>query len=138
MNALEQLSMELKTVTAGLQSDLEAWRKETKSGPSQVGTSPNRKDGPGNGTGNGRLAEFDAAAAKSGVVWRRPGAAIPALNRTVLVYATNAQEPVWLGYHDGCCWRAVDGTRLNQVELWGEIPHPEEICQRAEQAACPT
>jgi hypothetical protein len=80
-----------------------------------------------NPEGNGkrlRHQELEAAAAASLVRWRRPCVMMPDPHHTVLLYAAEADWPVWLGYHDGDCWRAVNGTQLEGVELWGEIPYP--------------
>jgi hypothetical protein len=135
MNSLEEISNELKEAAEGLEADLEAYRDKAKFFLPRAGRWLPQEGGGVYPKASGtelRLLELDVAAAESVVRWHRPGVLMPDNSHTVLVYAAHADGPVWLGYHDGECWRAVDGMRLERVELWGEIPHPGRIQEAAD------
>lgn len=56
-----------------------------------------------------------------------PAIKLPDSDTTVLVFSPKADEPVWLGYHDGEAWRTAEGERYaTPVDAWAEIPYPEE------------
>lgn len=60
------------------------------------------------------------------VTWR-PAASgsMPDSDSTVLVAIdvnTPHSEPVWLGYHDGDCWRDIEGQPIT-VTHWAEMLH---------------
>jgi len=42
----------------------------------------------------------------------------------VLIHAPNDDEPIWLGYVDGECWRTVEGIPLPEGHVvdWAEMP----------------
>lgn len=44
---------------------------------------------------------------------------------TVMVYAPDCNEPVWLGYHENNKWYSPDHIRL-RVTHWMELPAPAE------------
>jgi len=46
---------------------------------------------------------------------------MPEFDETVIVHHPSADEPVWLGYHDGEIWREVSGDAIN-VSHWAEMP----------------
>jgi hypothetical protein len=37
--------------------------------------------------------------------WKSVTDEMPDADQTVLVHCPDADEPVWLGFHDGECWR---------------------------------
>lgn len=49
--------------------------------------------------------------------------ALPDSDTTVLVNVVDSSEPVWLGFHDGKCWRNVEGFTIT-VTGWAEMPEP--------------
>lgn len=55
--------------------------------------------------------------------WRNVTVTMPDSDITVLVTCPDGAEPVWFGYHDGECWRAVDGSRI-PVTYWQPLPDP--------------
>jgi hypothetical protein len=56
------------------------------------------------------------------VQWFAATDRLPDSDTTVLVCAPGADEPVWLGYHDGEAWYAVDGAEYgNEEELVAEV-----------------
>ncbi len=56
-------------------------------------------------------------------VWKRSGVELPPKDETVLVYHEYAEEPVWLGYHDGQEWRYADGGSCRPL-FWSALPTP--------------
>ena len=56
--------------------------------------------------------------------WNKPADGMPDAEETVLIFSPSADEPVWLGYHDGTKWRLVDGFPLadNEVTFWAPMP----------------
>lgn len=51
---------------------------------------------------------------------------LPDADRTVMIYAPEASEPVWLGYYDGEQWVAVDGMPVIPTH-WCEMPKGPSI-----------
>lgn len=52
---------------------------------------------------------------------------IPDADQSVLVYAPDADEPVWLGFFDGEVWRDVNSDEYRcPVTHWMSIPEPPE------------
>lgn len=47
---------------------------------------------------------------------------IPDADTTVLLYAPNADEPVWPGYWDGDRWCWADGTDAAGVIAYAKMP----------------
>lgn len=49
---------------------------------------------------------------------------LPDADTTVLIHCPDLDEPVWLGYHDGETWRAVDGGKITKdgVQHWADMP----------------
>ena len=46
---------------------------------------------------------------------------MPDAETTVLINCPNADEPVWLGYHDCETWRSIDGEKVH-VTHWMPLP----------------
>lgn len=43
--------------------------------------------------------------------------------QTVLIYAPQEDDPIWLGYHDGDAWREASGGQVSTpVTHWAEMP----------------
>ena len=55
--------------------------------------------------------------------WIDAAHALPDSDMTVLISAPDSSEPVWLGFHDGECWRNVEGFPIT-VTGWAEMPEP--------------
>jgi len=55
------------------------------------------------------------------MAWRAVDSAMPDSDETVIVFAPVADEPVWLGYHDGYEWRDVSGEKI-------EVTHWRPLC----------
>ena len=53
--------------------------------------------------------------------WIDAGQELPDADTTVMIRTINASEPVWLGYHDGERWMAVEGNPV-EVEAWTDLP----------------
>jgi hypothetical protein len=48
---------------------------------------------------------------------------MPDDDETVLVFAPTADDPVWLGFHDGADgWRYVDASLAPGVTCWAPMP----------------
>lgn len=48
---------------------------------------------------------------------------LPDSDLTVLAFSPEANEPVWLMFHDGECWVYPDGTPTHlAVTHWAEMP----------------
>jgi len=53
--------------------------------------------------------------------WKSVHDEMPDADQTVLVHYPNADEPVWLGFHDGETWRDVNADPLT-VTHWRDLP----------------
>jgi hypothetical protein len=51
---------------------------------------------------------------------------MPDVDLSVLIHNTdpNFSEPVWIGYHDGECWRSAAGDSIGPVTHWRNLPEP--------------
>ncbi len=58
--------------------------------------------------------------------WIDADRALPDSDTTVLISTPDSSEPVWLGFHDGECWRNVEGFPI-AVTGWAEMP---DLCER--------
>ncbi len=59
--------------------------------------------------------------------WISAAMGLPDSEQSVLVHAPDADEPVWLGFHDGECWRWASAERIEtEVTHWMTIPEPPE------------
>ena len=56
--------------------------------------------------------------------WKNVADEMPDSDLTVLIACTSGNELVWLGYHDGVCWRYADGYRASNVFHWRPLPEP--------------
>ena len=56
-----------------------------------------------------------------GLRWHLVDEVLPDSDTTVLVFHKDEDEPVGLGFHDGECWRQVDGARA-VVSHWAVLP----------------
>jgi hypothetical protein len=55
--------------------------------------------------------------------WKPVEHEMPDSDETVLIYSRQADEPVWLGYHDGERWRTTDGDVVpDGVTHWAALP----------------
>ena len=60
--------------------------------------------------------------------WISAEMSLPDAELSVLVHAPDADEPVWLGFHDGECWRWVSAEPIpTKVTHWMAIPEPPEV-----------
>lgn len=48
---------------------------------------------------------------------------LPDSDQTVMVHHPKNEEPVWMGYHDGECWRDIDGMTI-RVSHWAPLMEP--------------
>jgi hypothetical protein len=55
------------------------------------------------------------------ITWNDACLKLPDSDSTVLISCPTADEPVWLGYHDGEDWFAVDGGPA-LVVAWAKMP----------------
>jgi hypothetical protein len=62
------------------------------------------------------------------IFWISSGDQLPDSDTTVLIHRPDADEPVWMGYHDGDIWRTVDGGAIapGQVRDWCDMPKGPE------------
>jgi hypothetical protein len=67
------------------------------------------------------------------ISWRA-AADLPDADTTVLVCAPGADEPVWLGYHDGETWVSVTGAMYStedeisaSVQAWAPMPRGPDL-----------
>ena len=53
---------------------------------------------------------------------------LPGSDTTVIIHCPEADEPIWLGYHDGETWRTVEGAELKDEEVkhWTDLPEPPD------------
>lgn len=58
------------------------------------------------------------------IAWHFVEEDLPDADTTVLVYAPECIEPVWLGWYDGVVWFAVDASTFEskQVKAWADVP----------------
>jgi Protein of unknown function (DUF551) len=63
------------------------------------------------------------------ITWHAVTESMPDSDTTIFVYAPGADEPVWLGYHDGEDWISVSGAIYSNdeeiahaVTHWAEMP----------------
>ena len=60
--------------------------------------------------------------------WKSVADEMPDSEQTVLYYAPEADEPVWLGFHDGECWRQVSAEQVEaEVTHWMQLPEPPSV-----------
>lgn len=60
--------------------------------------------------------------------WISVSEEMPDSEATVLVATTGADDPVWLGFHDGECWRYVNAEMIPlRVTHWRELPDPPQL-----------
>lgn len=80
-----------------------------------------------------KLASVNVSAPSSGSVaaveWVDAMQAKPDSDCTVLIHCPIADDPVWLGYHDGETWRNADGEALEEefVDHWANLPDPPPL-----------
>jgi hypothetical protein len=55
--------------------------------------------------------------------WISTKAEMPDSDQTVIVHSPGADEPVWLGFHDGETWRDVNTEQIN-VTHWLPLMEP--------------
>ena len=60
------------------------------------------------------------------IQWHDVSETMPDSDITVLICTPDADEPVWLGWHDGTTWFAVDATEQPGVKRWAQIPAAQE------------
>lgn len=56
------------------------------------------------------------------ITWKAVGQGLPDSDQTVIVFSPKADEPVWLGFHDGETWRDIGAERLDGVTHWAQMP----------------
>jgi Protein of unknown function (DUF551) len=63
------------------------------------------------------------------ISWFSVAEKLPDADTTVLVYVPGSDEPVWLGFYDGCFWFAVTGDGYGdedeiaaEVKAWATMP----------------
>ncbi|ODU25018.1 MAG: hypothetical protein ABS95_01175 [Verrucomicrobia bacterium SCN 57-15] len=54
--------------------------------------------------------------------WKDVSKEMPDADTVVLIHSPTADEPVWIGYHDGECWREVGSEQASNVTLWAHLP----------------
>lgn len=59
--------------------------------------------------------------------WIEAAQQLPDSDTTVLVHAPQADEPIWMGFHDGEMWRYVDATPAVGVIEWADLPTRESF-----------
>lgn len=71
------------------------------------------------------LLPLHAAIAATIQTWHPVSAGLPDSDTTVIIYAPEADEPIWLGYHDGEAWMDISGLTLEwPVIHWMQLPEP--------------
>lgn len=58
------------------------------------------------------------------IQWHDATRELPDSDTTVLVHHPGADEPTWLGYHDGEGWYYVDDGLPAKVQRWAHLPEP--------------
>ena len=64
------------------------------------------------------------------IEWHSVTDSLPDVDTTVLVYAPEDADPVWLGYYDGDSWDSAEGMpyRAGAVTAWAAMPEgPQRI-----------
>lgn len=63
------------------------------------------------------------ATVEEAVRWHS-AAELPDSDLSVLIYAPNMDEPVWIGWHDGMSWVGADGAKYppGSVVAWSDLP----------------
>lgn len=64
------------------------------------------------------------------ITWVDAEEKLPDSDTTVLVFAPGADDPVWVGYHDGCFWFGIDDVEYDddsdsdhpKVTHWADLP----------------
>lgn len=57
------------------------------------------------------------------IEWHCTADRLPDSDMVVLRYSPDACEKVWPGYHDGECWRDLEGNKSpGTVQAWAELP----------------
>ena len=56
--------------------------------------------------------------------WISVETCLPDSDLTVLIFAPGEVDDVWMGFHDGECWRAVDASMVEGVTHWMNLPLP--------------
>ena len=68
-----------------------------------------------------RLDAPDKSAAADPPGWRTCTREMPDADLTVMIHHPKSDEPVWMGFYDGECWRSIDGARTH-VSHWMPLP----------------
>lgn len=71
-----------------------------------------------------RIKELERAPLEVLVRWIDACKELPDSDCTVLIHWPLANDPVWLGYHDGETWRTADGEPVEAqfVDHWAQLP----------------
>jgi len=58
--------------------------------------------------------------------WFSVEMAMPDSDLTVMIHAPATENPIWIGYHDGECWREISGDAFGEGEVthWMDLPNP--------------
>ena len=58
--------------------------------------------------------------------WYSVKISMPDSDQTVMIHAPATDNPVWMGYHDGECWREISGDAFGEGEVthWMDLPNP--------------
>jgi hypothetical protein len=58
------------------------------------------------------------------IMWHAVADKLPDDETMVIVHAPAADEPVWLGFYDGCYWFSADGPEYgNEEEIAAPVTH---------------
>jgi len=77
-------------------------------------------------------AERDALKAREAITWIDASSRLPDDNTTVMLFAPDSDEPVWLGYYEDDTWYVVCGNALKPgaVTHWSTLPAGPEAAER--------
>ena len=65
------------------------------------------------------------------ITWVLVTEGLPDDDETVLLYAPEYDEPVWVGWRDGDEWRDMNGHPTDGVAAWAPMPAGPQQAQEA-------
>ena len=59
------------------------------------------------------------------ITWADANETLPDDNTTILLFAPESDEPIWIGYHEDDSWYVVEGNAMpsGSVMYWANLPY---------------